>query len=213
MAQQREETDVWGWRAPDDGLEYKLEVDGNGSMSWRCVNCNTWVTDGHLTCRRHLSWLEWAGTRAAANPWVANAAAAPLPLARQLAVHAGAASSSSGPPPPPPGPPPPGTVAGPPPPPPAVGATATSEQLQQQQSEIQQLQAMVEAQNKTIDEMQGEVKATLQQQSEQLQQQSENIQQLRAIVKAQSKTIAEMQETLEAWSAWWWWSEAEKTTR
>ena len=199
MAQQHEETDAWGWSAPKDGLEYKLEVDGNGYMMWRCVKCNTWVTDGHLTCRKHLSWLEWAQTHTTARPWVANAAAAPLPLARQLVVHAGAASSSSGPPPPPPGPPPPGTVAGPPPPPPAVGATATSEQWQQQQSEIQQLPAMVAAQNTTIDEMQGE------------------IQQLQAMVAAQSETIAETQETLEAWNAWWynqwWWSEAEKKTR
>ena len=68
------------------------------------------------------------------------------------------------------------------------------------------MQAMVAAQNTAINEMQGEVKATLQQQSEQLQE----IEQLQAIVKAQSKTIAEMQKTLEAWYAWWWWSEAEK---
>jgi len=185
----REEQDVWGWRAPDDGLEYRLE-DCNGSQTWRCVFCNAFVTEGHLTSTRHLRWVAWAAEhQAGANPWAANANAAAgwttiaADAGRQLAVADHAPPR--------------------PPPPPAAGATATSEQLQQQSEIIQQLQAKVEAQNKTIDEMQGEVKATLQQQSEQLQQQSKMIQQLQAMVEAQKKSIEEMQKTL-----WWWKYEA-----
>ena len=66
--------------------------------------------------------------------------------------------------------------------------SSKSEQLQQQSEIIQNLQAKVEAQNKTIDEMQDE-----------MQQQSEIIQQLQAMVEAQKKSIEEMQKTLRWW--------------
>jgi len=184
--------DDWGWSAPDDGLEYQLERDANNDTRWKCVNCNVWVEDTHLTCKKHLSWLEWAATHTAARPWVTNSRTAANP-----------SSASSGPPPQPPGQPPPGLLEEPPPPAPAAQKTAMDkmeEMVAAQNTAIKEMQGMVAAQNTAINEMQEEVKMQLQE-----------IEQLRAIVKAKSKTIAEMQETLEAWDQWWWWwSQAEK---
>ena len=49
----QQQADSLGFLAPNDGLEYRLERDKNACLWWRCVRCNTFVTEGHINSKKH----------------------------------------------------------------------------------------------------------------------------------------------------------------
>ena len=186
--------DAWGWPAPNDGMQYILELNSHRSREWKCVRCRVWVTEGHLHSQRHKDWVNYfQELHRGANPWMATTVAA-VDAGRQLVADIGAP---------------------PPPPPPAGAAAAAAASAPAAAAAASTPAAAGAAAASTGDQLQEQAQTIMMETMDEMRKMKECMQELKAMVEAQKKSIDDLHSTLGWYTEWfeWWGYEPPKFDR